>query len=72
MSKSGLNQSLNDRTAFWGVKVTPELKYLQQVLNGKVSQITVSRTCFADLLKSKEFFFKPTYFKLNNRYIPKF
>jgi hypothetical protein len=47
--KSG--QNLNDRTPFWGSKTSNELKYLQQVLNNKLPQVNISRSCFNDLLK---------------------
>lgn len=45
-------QNLIDRTPFWGLKQTPELKYLQQVLNNKNPRISLNRSCFRELLKS--------------------
>ena len=47
------SQQLLERTPFWGIKITPELKYLQQVLNNKNTKLNINRSCFRELLKSK-------------------
>ncbi|CAF0753750.1 unnamed protein product [Brachionus calyciflorus] len=40
-----------DRTPFWGAKTTKELKYLQQALNKKIPSVSISKSCFRELLK---------------------
>lgn len=44
-------QSQLDRTPFWGNKITPELKYLQQIFNKKVAQVSLERPLYRELLK---------------------
>ena len=47
-----VKSQLNDRTPFWGMKICSEFKYLQQVFNNKISQVTLTRPCYRELLKS--------------------
>ena len=53
MTTKLLNQNLNDHTPFWGVKVTPELKFLQQIFNNKVQQVSVTKSFYREILKCK-------------------
>ncbi len=43
---------LNDRTPFWGTKLTTELKFLQQILNQKNNQIRLNNASLQDLFES--------------------
>lgn len=45
------SKSLADRTPFWGFKTITELRYLSQVLNNKVQDVSVNKDCFRELLK---------------------
>lgn len=35
---------------FWGYKTTNELKFLQQLLNNKIADVSVKEECFDELL----------------------
>jgi hypothetical protein len=42
----------NDRTPFWGSKLSPELKYLQTIITNKNDSVKLDRNSFRELLKS--------------------
>lgn len=44
-----------DRKPFWGFKTVAELRFLSQVLNNKVQDVSLKKECFVDLLKGKNF-----------------
>jgi hypothetical protein len=54
------NQNQLDRTPFWGTKTHQELKFIQQVVNNKISQINLDKNCFNELLKGKKKLFDST------------
>jgi hypothetical protein len=54
MATKLLNQNISDRTPFWGVKVSPEFKYLQQIFNNKIQHVNISRNFYRELFKRNQ------------------
>ncbi|CAF1032112.1 unnamed protein product [Brachionus calyciflorus] len=49
MSKTALDSQY--RTPFWGSRTPKELQFIQQTLNNKISELSVNKICYRDLLK---------------------
>jgi len=57
MATKLINQNISDRTPFWGVKVSPEFKYLQQIFNNKIPSVSISRIFYREIFKRDNEFF---------------
>ena len=52
MATKLINQNISDRTPFWGVKVSAEFKYLQQIFNNKIPNVNINRNFYREVFKS--------------------